>query len=162
MKKVNSKSGKGGIAVITDGQIKLIWVLARQLGMDSDGLHELVGGATGKDSITTLSTKEGADVIDSLVWAGGIVKRKRRFPRDLPPNVVELLTPKQARFIKYLEKKLGWQDDPKRLRGFIKRTVKKEVVRTKQEAIKVIEGLKAMAERNSERGLYDREQIGKI
>ena len=133
--------------MITDGQVKLIWVLARQLALDSEGLHELIAGATGKDSITILSSKEAADVIDSLVWAGGIVKRKRRSPRDLPPNVVELLSPKQARFIKYLEKKLGWQDEPERLQGFIKRTIKKEMVRTKLEAIKIIEGLKSMAER---------------
>ena len=135
--------------MITDKQVKLIWVLARQLGMDNADLHDVVAGATGKDSITTLSIKEGADVIDSLIRAGGIVKRKRRSPRDLPPNVVELLSPKQAKFIKYLEKNLGWQDKPERLKGFIKRIIKREVVRTKQEAIKVIEGLKSMEKRES-------------
>ena len=133
--------------MITEGQIKLIWVLTRQLGMDRDKLHELIAWATGKDSIKALSTQEGADVIDNLVRAGGRVKKRRKPRRYLPPNVVELLTPKQARFIKYLEKKLGWQDSPERLRGFIKRTTKKEVVRTKREAMKVIEGLKSMAER---------------
>ena len=137
--------------MITEGQTKLIWALARQLGMESDDLHELVSLTTGKDSIKALSTKEGADVIDNLVRAGGRVKRKRKPRRDLPPNVVELLTPKQARFIKYLEKKLGWQDSPERLKGFIKRSIKKEVVRTKREAMKVIEGLKSMAERELEK-----------
>ena len=141
--------------MITEGQIKLIWVLARQLGMTSDDLHEMIAGATGKDSIKSLSTSEGARVIDSLVRAGARVKRKRQPRRDLPPNIVELLTPKQASFIRYLEKELGWQDNPERLKGFIKRSIKKEVVRTKQEAIKVIEGLKNMAEREGRKGVTE-------
>ena len=139
--------------MITEGQIKLIWVLARQLGIDSDDLHEMIAGTTGEDSIKSLSTGQGAEVIDSLVQAGGRVKRKRKPRRDLPPNVVELLTPKQARLIRYLERELGWQDNPERLKGFIKRSIKKEVVRTKQEAIKVIEGLKNMAEREARKGV---------
>jgi phage gp16-like protein len=137
--------------MITEGQAKLIWVLARQLGMDSDELHEAVSGVTGKDSIKGLSSNEAAKVIDSLVHAGGRVKKKRRPPRDLPYNVVELLSPKQARFIKYLEKKLGWQNEPDRLSGFIKRSIKRDVVRTKREAMKIIEGLKAMAEREEKK-----------
>lgn len=133
--------------MITGEQIKLIWVLARQLGLDSDELHEVVAGITGKHSIKTLSVVEGKDVIEALARAGGKVTKKRKPRRDLPLNVVEIVTPKQMRFIKYLEKKLGWNDNPERLKGFIKRTIKKEVVRTKQEASKVIEGLKSMAER---------------
>ena len=124
-----------------------MWVLARQIGIDNDELHELVAGVTGKASIKALSVMEGKDVIDTLIRAGGKVTNKRRPRRDLPANVVEMVTPKQARFIKYLEKKLGWQDSPERLKGFIKRTIKKKVVRTKPEATKVIEGLKAMANR---------------
>jgi hypothetical protein len=50
--------------MITEGQTKLVWVLARQLGMDKAALHDMVTTITGKDSIRVLSTKEGADVID--------------------------------------------------------------------------------------------------
>jgi len=133
--------------LITEGQIKLIWVLARQLGMDSDKLHDLVFGVTGQESIKALTVMEGKDVIEALARAGGKITKKRKPRRDLPLNVVEMITPKQARLIKYLEKKLGWQGNPERLKGFIKRIIKREVVRTKQEAIRVIEGLKSMAER---------------
>jgi len=51
MTKINSKSGKG----ITGNQLKLLWMLARQLGMDNYSLHALVFKLAGKDSIKTLS-----------------------------------------------------------------------------------------------------------
>ncbi len=41
--------------MITRDQIKLIWVLARQLGMESNELHDVVSAVTGKDSIKALS-----------------------------------------------------------------------------------------------------------
>jgi phage gp16-like protein len=135
--------------MITRDQIKLIWVLARQLGMESDELHEMVSVVTGKDSIKSLSVTEGTEVIEVLVRAGGRVKKKRKPRPALPPNVVELVTHKQTRLMKRLEKKLGWQDNPQRLKGFTKRIIKREGIRTKQEAIKVIEGLKSMARRES-------------
>ena len=76
-----------------------------------------------------------------------MIKRKRRPQRYLPPNVVELVTCEQMQFIKYLEKQLGWQDNPERLKGFLRRIIKREGVRTKQEGIKVIQGLKSMVDR---------------
>jgi hypothetical protein len=124
-----------------------MWVLARQLGMSSEGLHKLVLGVTNKASIKALSVFEGQEVIETLVRAGATVKKKRKTRRTLPPNVVEMVTRKQKRLVKHLEKKLGWQDNPERLKGFTKRIIKREGVRTKQEAIKVIEGLKNMIRR---------------
>jgi phage gp16-like protein len=141
--------------MITRDQIKLIWVLARQLGMESDELHEMVSVVTGKDSIKSLSVTEGAEVIEVLVRAGGRVKKKRKPRLALPPNVVELVTHKQTRLIKRLEKRLGWQDNPQRLKGFTKRIIKREGIRTKQEAIKVIEGLKSMARRESKKDVVN-------
>jgi phage gp16-like protein len=140
--------------MITRDQIKLIWVLARQLGMESDELHEMVSVVTGKDSIKSLSVTEGTEVIEVLVRAGGRVKRRQPRPA-LPPNVVELVTHKQTRLIKRLEKKLGWQDNPQRLKGFTKRITKREGIRTKQEAIKVIEGLKNMARRETKKDVVN-------
>ena len=141
--------------MITRDQIKLIWVLARQLGMESDGLHEMVSVVTGKDSIKSLSVTEGTEVIEVLVRVGGRVKKKRKPRPALPPNVVELVTHKQTRLIKRLEKKLGWQDNPQRLKGFTKRIIKREGIRTKQEAIKVIEGLKNMARWESKKDVVN-------
>ena len=148
MTRNNLKSGKG----ITGKQIKLLWVLARQIGMDSDCLHEIIFWITGKESMKDLSVLEAKEVIDSLVQDGAKVKKKRSLPRYLPPNVVEMVTPKQVQFITYLEKKLGWQDNPERLKGFLKRIIKREGVRTKQEGIKVIQGLKNMVDHNPNPG----------
>ena len=141
--------------MITRDQIKLIWVLARQLGMESNELHDVVSAVTGKDSIKALSVAEGTDIIEVLIRAGGRVKKKRKLRPDLPPNVVELVTRKQTRLIKQLEKRLGWQDNPERLKGFTRRIIKREGVRTKQEAIKVTEGLKSMARRAREKDIAD-------
>ena len=133
--------------MITRDQIKLIWVLARQLGMESDELHDVVSAVTGKNSIRILSVADATDVIEVLVRAGGRIRKKRKIAPILPSNVVEIVTRKQSRLIKHLERRLGWQDNPQRLKGFTKRIIKREGVRTKQEAIKVIEGLKSMARR---------------
>ena len=133
--------------MITRDQIKLIWVLARQLGMESDELHDVVSAVTGKNSIRVLSVADATDVIEVLVRAGGRIRKKRKIAPILPSNVVEIVTRKQSRLIKHLERRLGWQDNPQRLKGFTKRIIKREGVRTKQEAIKVIEGLKSMARR---------------
>ncbi len=148
MTKIDSKSGKG----ITGKQLKLLWMLARQLGMDNDSLHALVFKLAGKDSIKTLSISEAAKIIDNLIETGAKVKRKRKSRRDLPANVVELVTVEQKRFIKYLEKQLGWQNDPERLKGFLRKIIKREGVRTKQEGIKIIQGLKSMTNRKIKPG----------
>ena len=145
------KVEKGGISVITNKQIKLVWVLARQIGMDSDLLHKLVFKVTGNDSLKALSIEETNQVIDSLIYAGAKVKKTIK-PRGkaLPPNVVELITPDQVRFIKYLEKELGWHENPERLKGFLKRTIKGDVAKTKKQGIKAIQGLLSMVRRQSE------------
>jgi hypothetical protein len=141
--------------MITRDQIKLIWVLARQLGMESNELHDVVSAVTGKDSIKALLVAEGTDIIEVLIRAGGRVKKKRKPRPDLPPNVVELVTRRQTRLIKHLERRLGWHDNPERLKGFTRRIIKREGVRTKQEAMKVIEGLKNMARRARKKGIAD-------
>jgi len=135
--------------MVTLKQNKLIWVLAGQLGMNSDMLHALVLAITGKVSIKDLSVEEGAKIIETLERTGGKIKRKKRPPKKLPHNVVELVTRPQIRLIHYLEKQLDWQENPHRLEGFIKRIIKKRRIYTKQEAIKVIQGLKSMVTRDT-------------
>ena len=136
------------IKPITSEQLKLLWVLARQLGMDSDSLHEFIFSVTGKDSIRALSVLEAKEVIDTLVLNGAKVTRKK-LPRPLPPNVIELVTRKQMKYIRDLERKLGWQNNPERLKGFLKKIIKKKRLRTKEDGAKIIQGLKSMASRES-------------
>jgi hypothetical protein len=143
MREINTKSSE---RKITGKQLKIIWTLARQLGMDSELLHDMVFQVTGKDSFKKLSVWEAAAIIDGLVDDGAKVRKKRKPRRSLPENVVELLTGKQIRLIEYLLDQLGW-NDPEQLKGFNRRVIKKERICTKQEASKIIEGLKSMVNR---------------
>ena len=143
MKETNTKSSE---RKITGKQLKIIWTLARQLGMDSELLHAMVFEVTSKDSLKKLTVPEAIGIIDGLVDDGAKVRKKRKPRRDLPENVVELLTGKQIRLIEYLVDQLGW-NNPNQLTGFNRRVIKKERICTKQEASKIIEGLKAMVNR---------------
>jgi len=136
---------------ITAKQLKMVWTLARQLGMDSELLHEMVFEVTGKDSLKKLSVPEAVGIIDGLVDDGAKVRKKRKSRRDLPENVIELLTGKQIRLIEYLVDQLGWEN-PNQLTGFNRRVLKKERICTKQEASKIIEGLKAILNRKPKGG----------
>lgn len=131
---------------ITEKQLKIIWTLARQLGMDSKLLYAMVFNIVGKDSLKKLTVPEAIGIIDGLIDDGARVRRKRIKRLRVGPNVVELLTGKQIRLIEYLVDQLGW-DNPNQLKGFNSRVIKKERICTKQEASKIIEGLKAMANR---------------
>jgi len=137
--------------MITEKQLKMIWTLARQLGMESELLHEMVFDVTGKKSLKTLTVPEAVGIIDGLVHDGAKVRRKRKPRRALPENVVELLTGEQIRLIEYLVDQLGW-DNPKQLMGFNRRVIKKERICTTKEASKIIEGLKAILNRKQKGG----------
>lgn len=119
---------------MTEKQNKMIWVLAGQIGLDDEGLHELVKGATGKESLKGLSYAETAAVIEALQKAGARAKKKRQAKARLPENVTEIVTPEQRRMILFLEKKMGWEANPERLKGFSRRIIKRDAPRTKREA----------------------------
>jgi len=136
---------------ITQKQLRMIWTLARQLGMDDELVHEMVFQVTGKDSLKKLSVPEAVGVIDGLVDDGARIRRKRIKRMRVGPNVIELLTGKQIRLIEYLVDQLGWEN-PNQLTGFNRRVIKKERICTKQEASKIIEGLKAILDRKQKGG----------
>ena len=150
-RKISPNATKRGIAMITEKQLKTIWTLSRQLGMESDLLHRMIYDVTGKDSLKKLTVHEAAGVIDGLIDDGAKVRKKRKPRRCLPENVVELFTGEQIRLIEYLVDQLGW-DNPNQLTGFNRRVIKKERICTKQEASKIIEGLKAILGRKQKGG----------
>ncbi len=151
---INSRGiqhSKGGIVMITKKQMGLIWVLAKQLDISRDGIHELIQNVYGKASLTSLTKNEAKTIIDRFIQDGAKVTKKRAPRRSLPSNVVELVTHRQVKYISILEEELGWHGDPARLKGFLKRTIKTDTVRTKKQGIKVIQGLKSMIERDNKR-----------
>lgn len=120
---------------ITYPQIKKIYALAKERGMDNDELHELVHIVTGSDSIKSLSAQQAANVIDRLTGGkatGGAGS-----------------TPRQRNLIEQLAKELGWTSDPRRLRRFIEKQhgVSHPKYLTQQQASQIIEALKSMKRR---------------
>jgi hypothetical protein len=125
-----------------NAQIRNIWGLAKELNLDKDNLYAIIEGLTGKDSIKQLTTRERNTVIMDLGHMKDGHKRKGQLASD-----------QQIWKIHELEKQLGWEGEPARLHGYLKKRFGVENIRwiTGQQAWKVIEGLKKMAEREANR-----------
>ncbi len=98
---------------ITAAQNRKIHMLASQLGMDDDLLHEFVGMFTEKEHISSLTITEAIKVIDALTG-------KREYASG------SHMTDRQKGYIFFLMMKAGWTDDNgdlalKRLDGFVKK-----------------------------------------
>ncbi len=98
---------------ITAAQNRKIHMLASQLGMDDDLLHEFVGLITKKEHISGLTVSEAVKVIDGL--AG-----KREYASG------SHMTDRQKKYIFFLMKQAGWTDkdgepELKRLDGFVQK-----------------------------------------
>lgn len=126
---------------ISAAQQRKIHVLARELGMDDDLLHEYVSMITGKESLRELSTLDAIRVIDGMEGKKGYAAGDR-------------ISYRQERFIETLMGQLGWTDadgapDKKRLDGFVRKQYGLEDSRwmTRGIASKVIEGLKNLKAR---------------
>lgn len=121
-------------AEITKGQIAKIFVLAKENGIDNEMLHDLIKAMFNRNSLKKLSFIQAGKLIERL---GG------------------QKTNSQESYIKALEKQLGWNSNPERLKGFIKMMFKKENLKklTKKERSKLIEALKNMKlrEQNAEK-----------
>lgn len=125
---------------ITALQIKKIYAMARENGLDSDMLHSFVYSVVKKEHISSLTKDEGIKVIDALIN-----------PQNEKSDGYRI-TKRQIDFIKSLERELGWIDKPERLRGFIKKNVGVDDIKflTKVQASKIIEGLKKLKKRRNE------------
>lgn len=112
---------------------KRLWATVRELGLEKEVVYEIIGAEFQKDSTKLLSNSQILYVIYRLK---GVQSRK--------PDVPGMITYKQRQFINQLEKKLGWADNPARLRGFIKRYTGLDTIEwlTKKQAANIIEGLK--------------------
>jgi hypothetical protein len=121
-------------------QLRKIWWLARQLGLDDDLLHARVKALVGKESLRALTRREAGIVIDDL--------------ERLHSNRPGMATKRELWKIRQLEKALGWDDNPKRLRAFLKKYYGVDDVRflTHAAAWRLIESLKKIREREKVAG----------
>ncbi len=119
---------------MTEKQRKLLFVLAKQRGMDNELLHSYVETQTGKQSITEVTTQEAKTLID------GLQKKKQ--------TVKGYITEKQLKYVKGLCQCLSWEE--KALRQFIEKQYGISNVNwlTSKQAAKLIEGLKNIWEKD--------------
>lgn len=137
---------------ITRAQIAKIWACAHAIGLDEELLYLLVP----RGSISGMTRREASELIDCLsALDGGRVgplrrgsppaRRARRRPVD--PNVT---TQDQRDFIYFLFGRIGWLQEPRRVRGFLEKYAKVDTVeeiRDRKRASAIIEALKAIYKR---------------
>lgn len=116
---------------ITAAQIRMLYGLARKNGLDNDMLHARVFEETRLDSIRDMSASAAARMIDSLMG------KKQSDVRA---------TNAQIGVIQGLEEKLGWKEQPDRLRGWLRSRWQVECPQwlNSYQARECIEGMKAM------------------
>lgn len=123
-------------------QIRTIWAIAKNIGFNSDEVHDVVYRETSKESIKQCSDSQLERVINALKYIGSMEDAKR-----------SRTTQKQRKYIKDLEFDLGWSAQPERLRGFIKKYYGVENIDwlTVKQASNLIESLKKMKTRKEEK-----------
>ena len=132
--------------------IRTHWAIAKspELCLSDEDLHAVVYRETGKESMKKLTQGEMNKVTRVLQTIKDSVSQSRK-----PKRTDEGGNPKttaQRRKIYALCEELGWNDDPKRIQGFVKRMTHVERLEwlTNEQCEKVIEGLKAMLKREKE------------
>jgi len=129
---------------ITKAQIAKIWATAHALGLDRDLLYLLVP----RGSISAMTRAEASELIEYLDRLQGQPAAAREGlgltgGPDAP-------TPQQRNFIYFLFGRIGWLEEPARMRGFLKKFAgveRVEDIPTRKKAIALIEALKAIHKR---------------
>ncbi|MDE7339952.1 MAG: regulatory protein GemA [Lachnospiraceae bacterium] len=133
--------------VISVSQMRKIYALARERGMDSDLLHAHMQALTEKESMKELTMSEGIRMIESLEGK----------PTELKGQIKASY--KQMQYIYGLMKRLGWvtgtgEPDTERLDRFLQSpkagiNLGSYKWLTKEKASKLIEALKSISERTN-------------
>lgn len=159
---------------LSKAQIKKIWAIAGKRGIDSDELHKIVYGHTGKTSIRELTMREAERLClrlspENSGFSGGRLPwpRIQKRMNELQPNrirrSIDQLTMDQVKLICILEYLLGWSENENRLEGWIRRIFRenREVGKmTKKEASLLIQSLSA-ANQNYQNNQLSSEISGK-
>lgn len=126
----------------SNAQIRKIYGTAKELKIDNELLHTFVFNTTGCKSVAALTKYEAIEVIDRLEQRKS---GRKRFFEETPGRA----SVKQLGLIKHLERELGWDDNPKRIMGFISKYAKVDALHwlTPYQASNIIEGLKKLVEK---------------
>lgn len=139
-------------AMISTAQMRMMYGLAKKCSMDNEELHSLVFRHSSVESIKELTMYQAKGIIDYLMYLSGQEKK------EIPDRATEA----QRVFIHGLARDLGWEDSPKRMRGFLEARfgVADIAFLTQEKASSVIEALKAMVKRSSKEGKPSGEGAG--
>ena len=129
--------------------IRTLWAIAKspELHMTDEDLHAVVYRETGKESIKALTQGQINEVARVLQNMKDGVSRSTRPKRTDEGG--DARTIQQRRKIYALTESLGWNDNPQRIQGFVKRMTgvdRLEWLNVTQ-CEKVIEGVKAILKR---------------
>lgn len=115
-------------------QLRKIYALAREKGVDSENLHSLLYSLCKKEHLSEITITEAVQLIDSLSG------------KEIPGRA----TARQIHFIQGLAKDFGWDD--KRLMGFFKKVGGVDNIRwlTKKQASNIIEGMKKLKQKGAD------------
>lgn len=119
-----------------------IFAVAKELDIDNELLHTFIENIVGVNSIAKLTSFQAAKVIDELEY-------KKTGIRKEPQYRSNMATEEQLYKIHALEKALKWDNNPRRLKAFMKKYcgVDNEKWLTFDKASNLIEALKKVLER---------------
>lgn len=132
----------------TQQQIRAIQIARRSLPEMDDAIYrdlirEISGGTT--DSSTKLTIQQASSLLDVMKKFGFQLKPNKPTPVKDTTIVVSMVTPSQRSLINHLIKEINWQT-PNGYARWLKAKMGLDVVATKAQASRVIEGLKGLKE----------------
>ncbi|TAN40778.1 MAG: DUF1018 domain-containing protein [Nitrospirae bacterium] len=132
-------------------QKKIIHMLKNQLvkngELSEDGYRDLMERHYGVRSCVYLTYKQATAFITDLTAMGGVITAKRKTRRPSAPNIIALVSPQELAKIEHLKKDVQWRY-PGGYWGLMKKVLRgKDRIITSADAMRVIEALKAIRNR---------------
>ena len=139
---------------VSQAQRRKIWAAAKQKGLSEDDVRNIIFAITGQGSTSDISMDEARRIIDRIT--GKEYKTDNTYvdynKKANAQKRANQITDRQKWKINQLILELGWEDDQKRIEGFIRKYANVDKVNwlTKQQAVKIIDGLKTMLARQQQ------------
>ncbi|AJA42396.1 hypothetical protein AJ85_05735 [Alkalihalobacillus alcalophilus ATCC 27647 = CGMCC 1.3604] len=133
---------------LNNGQLRKIWATAKELNLEEDDLRSVVSEVSGSPSISSLTFDQAKAVIDRLGGKNNQPSKANKSNKRKSSQVSN----QQIWKIQQLEKELGWEDNPKRMKAFMKKYAGVDRIEwlTPQKAWRLIESLKKLTEKENE------------
>lgn len=132
------------LKMITTPQIRMLYALARESGMDNEALHGMIKRQTGCESLKEVTCDQARFAIDFMKYRLGYES----------PNIPDMATEAQKAYIRSLAQAVGFAEDW-RLRSFLEKRFGVSHVQwiSRDKAQGVITALKHMQKRGYQVGV---------